>query len=111
MSLDKITADERAKHIRKNSITYNVNVIVHSDQYFGLTEITFYLEDTNFTQLKIDFTGTLLSVIVNTINGPVITQTSNFIVFGKKYLQKGRNRITVRYVNKYDTDKLGFATF
>jgi aminopeptidase N len=50
-------------------------------------------------------------MIVNTINDPAIKQTSNFIVLGKKYLQKGRNRITVRYVNKYDTDKLGFATF
>ena len=50
-------------------------------------------------------------MIVNTINHPTIATTSNFIVVPKKYLQKGRNRITVRYVNTYDTDKLGLATF
>lgn len=43
MSLSKITAEERATHFRKDSIIYNLNIIIQPDQYFGLAELSFYL--------------------------------------------------------------------
>jgi len=111
MSLDQITAQERASHFRKNTITYNFNIILQSEQYYGLAEIAFYLEDTKFIDLKLDFTGTLQSLNINSIDNPSIQTTSNFLIIPKKYLQKGRNTISILYLNKYDSDKLGCISF
>ena len=105
MSLDKLTAEERASHFRKGSIVYNFILTFTPEQYHGLAELTFYLEDTNFAELKLDFTGTVTSVNINTIDLINVQASSNFLTFPKKYLQKGRNRISIFYSNKYDTDK------
>ena len=111
MSLDKLTAEERASHFRKGSIVYNFILTFTPEQYHGLAELTFYLEDTNFAELKLDFTGTVTSVNINTIDLINVQASSNFLTFPKKYLQKGRNRISIFYSNKYDTDKLGCISF
>lgn len=57
MSLDQNTANQRAAIIRQNSISYNYNIILQSDKYYGLAEIVFYIDNLNFTILPIDFTG------------------------------------------------------
>ena len=61
MSLDQVTANFRASVIRKDSISYNFNLIFQDPKiYYGLAEITFYLEHINFTELKLDFQGKIL---------------------------------------------------
>lgn len=37
--------------------------------------------------------------------------TDNFIKFAKAYLQKGRNKISIMYINEYDKDRIGCITF
>lgn len=57
MSLDQNTANQRVACIRQNSISYNYNIILQPDKYFGLAEIVFYLDNLSFPILSIDFTG------------------------------------------------------
>jgi len=49
MSLDQTTASFRADLIRAGNTTYNFNIILDIDQYYGLAELNFYLEHLNFT--------------------------------------------------------------
>ena len=49
MSLDKTTAEFRTTVVRAGSVSYNFNIIVQPDEYYGLAEISFYLENVNFT--------------------------------------------------------------
>ena len=99
MSLSQDTAAFRASVIRKDSVSYNFNLIFSADSYYGLAEISFYLENVNFTSLEIDFSGSLLEdVIVNSRRFKPQT-TENFLIIPKEYLQKGRNRASVMYIN------------
>ena len=69
MSLTQETAARRFQILRHNSITYNFNIIVNRDNYFGLAEIVFYLDNLNFDgPLELDFKGSLVEeVIINSI--------------------------------------------
>ena len=60
MSLTQETAEFRASVIRPNSISYNYNLILEPKQYFGLAEISFYLESLNLTELTLDFRGHII---------------------------------------------------
>lgn len=57
MSLDQDTANQRKDLIRQGSISYNYNIIVTPTKYYGLAEMNFYIQNLNFTELKIDFKG------------------------------------------------------
>lgn len=49
MSISQDIAKARALIIRKNSITYNYNIVLNTDQYTGLAELIFYIDNTSFT--------------------------------------------------------------
>ena len=83
-----------------------------TEQYSGLAEMVFYIDNTNFQELYIDFSPTeIQSITINSINFPIPQNIDNFLIIGRKYLQKGRNYISVLYTNEYDNDGLGCLTF
>jgi aminopeptidase N len=57
MSLDQQTAVKRAKLIRQDSLSYNYHIILETDLYHGLAELTFYLEALPQTDLLLDYSG------------------------------------------------------
>ncbi len=69
MSLDQQTAKRRAASIRKNSIEYNLHLILEPDKYHGIAEITFILDNLNFSQyLELDFTGKVVEdLLINNL--------------------------------------------
>lgn len=64
MSLDQVTAEFRYGLIRQGSISYNYNIVLLPDEYYGLAEINFYIQHLNFTEVKVDFTGFLIEEVV-----------------------------------------------
>ena len=71
MSLDQATAEARALIVRSGSILYNYNIILQNSQYYGLAELTFYIDSLAFTDLNIDFSGNIIeSMIVNSVKYP-----------------------------------------
>lgn len=93
MSLSEDTAKLRFNIIRPESISYNYHLILNKDGYFGLAEISFYVQSLAFDQLPIDFTGaTVDTLIVNSLEVPAV-RVDNLIIVSKPLLQKGRNRI------------------
>ena len=72
MSLDQGTAVQRAAIIRKGSISYSFSIILQPKGYLGIAEIIFIIDNTNFTSLPIDFSGTATSIVVNSIQNPGI---------------------------------------
>ena len=69
MSLSQDIAEARAAILRKNSINYNYNIVLGTEQYSGLAEMFFYIDNTNFQELYIDFSPTEIQTItVNSIN-------------------------------------------
>lgn len=112
MSLDQATAEARSLLIRADNITYNYNIILQEDQYYGLAELNFYITSLNFLELKIDFAGTIIeSMIVNSVKYPPPETQTNFITIPKKFIQKGRNKISIMYINRYNEDRKGCITF
>ena len=99
MSLSQDTATFRASVIRKDSITYNFNIIFSPKSYYGLAEISFYLENVNFTSLEIDFSGSLLEDVIINSRRFMPKHIDNFLIIPKEYLQKGRNRASIMYIN------------
>lgn len=111
MSLDLETANKRVQIVRQNSITYNFNIIVEAEKYYGLAEIIFYIENLDFEILELDFTGKLVEeVVINSVRVTPKT-TDNFMLLKKVNLQKGRNKLSIMYTNVYDKDRLGCITF
>lgn len=111
MSLDQATAIERSSLLRPGSVSYNYSIILMASQYYGLAELTFYLERIDLEQLKLDFTAyDIQNIVVNTVHINVDT-TPNFLLLPKACLQKGRNKVSVMYTNKYDKDRKGCITF
>lgn len=80
-------------------------------QYYGLAELNFYLQRIDFDKLKIDFTGEIIEEIV--VNSVKINKetTPNFLLLPATCLQKGRNKVSVMYLNEYDKDRTGCITF
>ncbi len=112
MSLDQATAEARSLLIRTDSITYNYNIILQEDKYYGLAELNFYINSLNFNELKIDFAGTIIELmIVNSAKYPPPETQTNFVTIPKKYLQKGRNKISIMYINGYNEDRKGCIKF
>ena len=68
MSLSQITAQQRSQVIRAGSISYNFNIILQPDRFYGLAEITFYLEKNDLPQLPLDFSAlNIEEVIINSV--------------------------------------------
>jgi len=111
MSLDQDTAVFRAGVIRPGSITYNYHLVFEAEQYLGLAEINFYLENTNFDQLLIDFSGNIKEEVVINNKKFVPNHKDNFLTLPHGSLQKGRNRVSMTYVNTYDNDRTGCISF
>ena len=111
MSLDQATAIQRAGIIRPGSINYNYNIIILPTEYYGLAELNFYIDNLNFTNLKIDFTGKLIEEVVLNSRRFMPTTTENFMLLPKTYLQKGRNKLSVMYINSYNNDSYGCISF
>lgn len=111
MSLDQDTAQRRASIVDRNSITYNYNIILQPDQYHGLAEVIFYIDSLNFLSLELDFQGHIIQeVVVNSVKMlPNITDSQ--MIFPKAYLQKGRNKISIMYINLYNNDQSGCMSY
>lgn len=105
MSLDQDTAQRRASIVARNSITYNYNIILQPDQYI------FYIDSLNFLSLELDFQGHIIQeVVVNSVKMlPNITDSQ--MIFPKAYLQKGRNKISIMYINLYNNDQSGCISY
>lgn len=72
MSLSQDIAIARAAIIRKNSINYNYNIVLGTEQYSGLAEMVFYIDNTSFQELYIDFSPKeIQSITVNSISLPI----------------------------------------
>lgn len=104
MSLDQQTAIFRHSVIKAKSVNYNLNFILQDQQYYGLAEISFSLSSVDFPSLPLDFRGrTIQQVIANSITIlPEIVGSQ--MIISKDYLQKGRNKISISYVNFYNND-------
>ena len=79
----------------------------------GLAEIAFYLQTYNLEQdLEIDFTGTQIveDIIINNISVEA-KWVKNFVYLPKKYLVKGKNKLSIMYRNLYNLDMSGMITF
>ena len=111
MSLDHETAQSRSTLIRKGSISYNFNIIFSQEHYYGLAEVSFYLERVDFTELPLDFSGTLIEDVIINDKRFMPKSTNNFLLLPRGYLQKGRNRLSVMYTNSYNNDRSGCVTF
>jgi aminopeptidase N len=111
MSLDQTTAQFRASVVRQGSISYNFNIILKPDGYHGLAELTFYLEHTNFDHLPLDFTSPDIHETTLNLKTLTLNTTANYLLLPKTHLQKGRNKLSVRYTNKFDIDRRGCMTF
>jgi hypothetical protein len=110
MSLDQDTAVFRSSVIRKQSISYNYSIILQASQYYGLAEISFYIDSLDFSTLPLDFRGhNIQEVIVNSVILPNIIGSQ--MILPKIYLQKGRNKVSVMYTNLYNNDKLGCISY
>lgn len=111
MSLDQDTAVFRSSVIRKQSISYNYSIILQASQYYGLAEISFYIDSLDFSTLPLDFRGhNIQEVIVNSV---VILPNiiGSQMILPKICLQKGRNKVSVMYTNLYNNDKSGCISY
>lgn len=74
MSLSQDIAKARAAIIRPNSINYNYNIVLNTEDYTGLAQITFYIDNPNFIELEIDFSSNgIQSIQVNFVDFPIPT--------------------------------------
>ena len=65
----------------------------------------------DFDKLKIDFSGNIIEEIV--VNSVKINKetTPNFLLLPQTCLQKGRNKVSIMYINQYSNDRKGCITF
>ena len=111
MSLDHSTAIFRSTILKKNSITYSYNIILQPKQYYGLAELNFSLLHINFPSITIDFQGDVIEELEVNAKKMVGKREGSQLILPVQYLQKGRNRVSVMYVNNYNLDQSGCISY
>lgn len=101
----------RAKQVHNVSYNLSFSIDNKSENFSGISEISFELANNNKNDLTIDFDeGTIKSIIVN---GQAISfnYTKWFITIPANELRAGNNTVTIDYHRPYSTDGSGFHRF
>ncbi|OUV03052.1 MAG: aminopeptidase N [Betaproteobacteria bacterium TMED82] len=110
--LKRVVAEERARLLQ--DIDYNIQLILgkYSDTYQGICELNFNLICTQFDSLPIDFIFSEIHQIeANNEKIEIEEKLSTGFCLKQTSLKKGKNKLTIRYTNKFDKTGSGFHKF
>ena len=110
MALVQERAEARSAAIKKGSITYDLHIALHKEDYHGYCETTFQLLSVP-AELPLDFKGKTVTRVV--VNGHATEPhiVDGFILLDTSKVQVGNNYVGVHYHNQFNNDGSGCVNF